>query len=139
MSKKKENKLVVAIRRKAAGMKSNKELLAGGVIEGISALQNVARYYAAVGKAMTTAADAGVQICGEVLKRGELRSQVQTLIGNAVSDVANRMNEFANIVESATNTPGICAAFSQAKESFEELDEAMSKLGKKSSHLRSVH
>lgn len=135
---KKESKLVAGIRKQASGLKSKKEAIAGVALQGIAAAQQVMEYYAAAGKAVAVAADAGVQVCGEVLKRGELRSQVQTLIGNAVSDVANRMNEFANIVESASGTPGICAAFEQAKKAFADLEKAAEKPGKKPSHLRSI-
>jgi hypothetical protein len=79
-------------------------------------------------------------IFAEVEKNPKFRAQIETLVANIVEDVAARINEFANVLESVSKSEDVVQAFDDATiaiagllEQYSSLRRGLRSVGKKKS------
>lgn len=123
--------LTKVLRGKAENLKEGKVKKAESILNLVGKTQGFCEVYLHVGQVMVELASAGVKITKEALSDKKLRDQLTTLAGNCINDMANRMNEFANITEACSKNSAITNAVDNCKVALEENNEALMEANRK--------
>ena len=128
MVKKQSVQLVVSkLRSLAQLMKDHKSTSSATVFKVVDSGKEVATFYVSLCKNVAQCLSSATAICNEVVGNADLRAHAVTIIENGVVDAANRVNEFANLVEAASKNEAVCDAVEDIVEALNDLDAAASK------------